>query len=170
MRNGGEWRRRPETVRFRGRPHQSRTAGSRGRSPGGAIFRATSHGRVRDRRAPNRRTGPSVQVRRNLSEMQFLSSSLAVLAVTTALAGAAPVANAQPFPGAAGGGAALGPCGNLSSGPDSGLSGVQNENCVGSALIFNGPAVGRIGVVIGPTIITPGAVGAVAVSEGSIFM
>jgi hypothetical protein len=102
--------------------------------------------------------------------MQLLGSSLAVLAVTTALAVAAPVANAQDFPVAGGVGAALGPCGNLSSGPDSGLSGVQNENCVGSALIFNGPAIGRIGVVIGPTIISPGFVGAVALSNGSIFM
>jgi hypothetical protein len=102
--------------------------------------------------------------------MQFVSNSLAVLAVATALAVAAPVANAQPFPDAGAGGAALGPCGNLSSGPDSGLAGVQNENCVGSALIFNGPAIGRIGVVIGPTIISPGFVGAVAVSQGSIFM
>jgi hypothetical protein len=101
--------------------------------------------------------------------VQFVSRSLAVLAVTTALAVAAPVANAQAFLGA-GGGAALGPCGNLSGAPDSGLGGVQNENCVGSALIFNGPAVGRIGVVIGPTIISPGFVGTVATSQGSIFI
>jgi hypothetical protein len=102
--------------------------------------------------------------------MQLVSSSLAVLAVTTAVAVAAPVANAQPFLGAGGGGAALGPCGNLSGAPDSGLGGVQNENCVGSALIFNGPAIGRIGVVIGPTIISPGFVGTVAVSQGSNFI
>jgi hypothetical protein len=102
--------------------------------------------------------------------MQLVSSSLAVLAVTTALAVAAPVANALPFPVAGGGGAALGPCGNLSGAPDSGLGGVQNENCVGSALIFNGPAIGRIGTVIGPTIISPGFVGIVAVSQGSIFV
>jgi hypothetical protein len=97
--------------------------------------------------------------------MRFVSSSLAVLAVTTSLAVAAPVANALPF-----GGAVLGPCGNLSGAPDSGLGGVQNENCVGSALIFNGPAIGRIGVVIGPTIITPSFVGVVAVSQGSVFV
>jgi hypothetical protein len=102
--------------------------------------------------------------------MWVASSFLAVLAVAAALVVAAPVANAQPLPDAGGGGAALGPCGNLSSGPDSGLSGVQNENCVGSALIFNGPAIGRVGVVIGPTIISPGFAGVVAVSEGTVFM
>jgi hypothetical protein len=99
--------------------------------------------------------------------MRFVSSSLAVLALTTALAVAAPVANAQLLPG---GGAVLGPCGDISSAPDSGLSGVQYDNCSGAALVFNGPAIGRIGVIIGPTIMSPGFVGPVAVSGGSVFM
>jgi hypothetical protein len=103
--------------------------------------------------------------------MRFPSSCFAVLAVIAALAIAAPAADAQPFaPGAGLGGAGAGACGQLGSGPDSGLAGVNTQTCLGSGLVFNGPSIGRIATVIGPTIITPGGVGAVAVSAGSVFM
>ncbi|HYZ27525.1 MAG TPA: hypothetical protein VE570_00600 [Thermoleophilaceae bacterium] len=96
--------------------------------------------------------------------MHFFRSALAMLALLTALA-AAPAAGAQgPI------GAAVGPCGTATGGPDSGLPGVSQSSCLGAGLVFNGPSVGRIATVIGPTIISPAFAGVVGVSAGSIFM
>ena len=96
--------------------------------------------------------------------MHFFRSALAMLALLTALA-AAPAADAQgPIADA------VGPCGTVTGGLDSGLPGVTNASCLGAGLVFNGPSVGRIATVIGPTIISPGFVGVVGVSAGSVFI
>jgi hypothetical protein len=43
-----------------------------------------------------------------------------------------------------------------------------SQNCLGSGLVFVGPAIGQIASVIGPTIISPGFTGTVNVSAGNI--
>jgi hypothetical protein len=100
--------------------------------------------------------------------MRFVTSSLAALALIAAFAVAAPAASAQVpvVPGATG----VGPCGTMTGGPDSGLPGVMTSNCLGGGLVFNGPDIGRIATVVGPTIISPGFVGVVGVSAGSVFI
>jgi hypothetical protein len=101
--------------------------------------------------------------------MRFARHALAALAVIAVFAVGAPTAGAQPFPVGVGG-AAVAPCGYSTGGPDAGLAGVSNTNCTGGGLVFNGPAVGRIATVIGPTIMSPGFVGLVAGSAGSNFI
>jgi hypothetical protein len=98
--------------------------------------------------------------------MRLIRTCLAALAAAIALGMVPPAANAQLSPGAP----VLGACGDVASGSDSGLAGVENKTCAGSALVFNGPAIGRIAVVVGPTIISPGFAGVVAVSSGSVFI
>jgi hypothetical protein len=109
---------------------------------------------------------PSLAVRRESVEMQLIRTLLAVLAGTTALA-TAPLADAQ-VPGL--GTQAVAPCGTVTNGPDAGLSGATTSNCLGGGLIFNGPSIGRIETVIGPTIISPGFVGVIGVGGGSVFL
>ena len=97
--------------------------------------------------------------------MRFIRTFLAVLAGIAALA-TTPAADAQ-LPGSGNGGS---PCATSTSGPDGAVSGTSFSNCLGGGLVFNGPSIGRIASVIGPTIISPGFVGVVGVSGGSNFL
>jgi hypothetical protein len=102
--------------------------------------------------------------------MRFARSCLAAVAVTAAFAVATPAASAQVVPGVPGfGGDVAGPCAHVNSGPDTGVPGVAPQVC-GAGLVFIGPSVGRIASVVGPTIISPGFVGAVGVGAGSVFI
>jgi hypothetical protein len=94
---------------------------------------------------------------------------ISVLSVITALT-AASAAHAQVLTDPGLGGDAVGPCGTATNGPDAGLTGVTNSNCVAGGLVFNGPSIGRIATVIGPTIISPGFAGVVGVTTGGLYM
>jgi hypothetical protein len=98
--------------------------------------------------------------------------ALAVLAVGAPAAGAAtwPGFPAAPsiVPGAAGlPGNAVGPCGTVSE-QSQPASGNAAAVCQGAGLAFIGPSVGQIATVIGPTIISPGFVGTVITTAGSV--
>jgi hypothetical protein len=74
-----------------------------------------------------------------------------------------------PFGGlGAGVNSAAGPCG-ISVGPQgqAGTGGTSYQNCLGAGLVFNGPSIGQVASVIGPTIIGPGVAATVVVSAGN---
>jgi hypothetical protein len=103
-------------------------------------------------------------------------SVLAALAIIAALALGAPVASAEAVPGgllpggvgsSAGGGAVSGPCAESTAGQGQGRVGAATQlSCTAGGLVFNGPQIGQISSVIGPTIISPGFVGTVVVTSG----
>ena len=103
------------------------------------------------------------------------------LVLAVALTVGVPTAGAQlPFPGAGafpsggagfGGGqqdsgnvAGSGPCSYALSGQDNSTGRTSPITC--GVLAFTGPSVGQVASVIGPTIISPGFVGNVAVGNG----
>jgi hypothetical protein len=103
--------------------------------------------------------------------MRFPRRSLACIAVVAACAVAAPAAGAQVVPDGGWGGTAVGPCGTAPNGPNAGQTGVQFQNCPGvGGLVFNGPSIGRLSSVVGPTIISPGFAGVIGVSAGSVYI
>ena len=61
-----------------------------------------------------------------------------------------------------------GPCGASVSGGGGTAGYAASQNCLGSGLVFVGPAIGQVAAVIGPTIISPGFTGTVNVSAGNI--
>jgi hypothetical protein len=117
-----------------------------------------------------------------------LVASVGVLAI----AASAPVAGAAlpagfPMPGATGlggfttpvasapiGGAALGAealpgaCAHKSVEGQGATAGTTDQVCVGSGLVFIGPAIGQVATVIGPTIIGPAVIGTSVVSAGDV--
>jgi hypothetical protein len=63
---------------------------------------------------------------------------------------------------------ATGLCGASVAGGGGTAGYAASQNCLGSGLVFVGPAIGQIATVIGPTIISPGFAGTVNVSAGNI--
>ena len=102
--------------------------------------------------------------------MRFAGSCFAAFGVAAAFALAAPAASAQApgVPGAGSGNVAM-PCSQVNSAPNTGVQGVGVQIC-GSGMTVVGPSVGRVAVVIGPTITGPGCVGAVGVGAGTVFI
>ncbi|MEA2381512.1 MAG: hypothetical protein QOH72_1483 [Solirubrobacteraceae bacterium] len=99
--------------------------------------------------------------------------AVAVLAVTAPAAGAEtwPSFAAAPsiVPGAATlPGNAVGPCGTVSEEGQGRASGNEASVWQGAGLAFIGPSVGQIATVIGPAIISPGYVGTVITTAGSV--
>jgi hypothetical protein len=100
---------------------------------------------------------------------------LASLAVTVAFVVGAPAAGASPFPVSTipvalpGGGynAVAGPCGRPTVDGQGSVGGVNDQVCQGAGLTFNGPSIGQIATVIGPTIIGPAVVGTSIQSAGN---
>ena len=107
---------------------------------------------------------------------------LAALAGCAALAVGAPIASASPVPTARaglGGPLNLGPIGSnpataggscgtpTGAEGQGGTGGTAQQACLGAGLSYEGPAIGQIASVIGPTIISPGFVGNVNVSAGN---
>jgi hypothetical protein len=105
---------------------------------------------------------------------RFRRAVLAPVAVTLALVAGAPAASASPFPAAGlalpGGGfdAVGGPCGRPSVQGQGSTAGVSNQVCQGAGLTFNGPSIGQIATVIGPTIIGPAVIGTSVISAGDV--
>jgi hypothetical protein len=99
---------------------------------------------------------------------------LASLAVTVAFVVGAPAAGASPFPGSTipvalpgGYNAVAGPCGRPTVDGQGSVGGVNDQVCQGAGLTFNGPSIGQIATVIGPTIIGPAVVGTSIQSAGN---
>jgi hypothetical protein len=119
--------------------------------------------------------------------MPMRRAFLALLAVTAALGLGAPAAGASTlpawtapawtggtpataggFPGADAGFQAVAPCGHATNGVgQSDVGGTQSQACLGSGLVFVGPAIGQVASVIGPTIIGPAVVGTSIASAGN---
>jgi hypothetical protein len=112
-----------------------------------------------------------------ISKRRVLGAVLVVLAL---LVVAAPVASARaatnPFAGVTPGGQGLGvgavtpvsgACG-IPTGAENqgGTGGTNNSACLGVGLVYNGPQIGQIASVIGPTVIGPAVVGTSIVSAG----
>ena len=98
---------------------------------------------------------------------------------STALVGAgASAANAAVWPGwvppgidtntTGAGPVRSGECGSSSGAENQGgTAGTNTYLCLGSGLMFVGPQIGQIASVIGPTVISPGFVGAINTSAGN---
>jgi hypothetical protein len=112
-----------------------------------------------------------------ISQRRALGALLVVLAL---LVVAAPVASARaaikPFAGVTPGGQGIGvgaitpvsgACG-IPTGAENqgGTGGTNNSDCLGAGLVFNGPQIGQIASVVGPTVIGPAVVGTSIVSAG----
>jgi hypothetical protein len=80
-----------------------------------------------------------------------------------------PVASA-PIGGAALGADALpaGDCAHKSVEGQGATAGTTDQVCVGSGLVFIGPAIGQVATVIGPTVIGPAVIGTSVVSAGDV--
>jgi hypothetical protein len=107
--------------------------------------------------------------------MPIRRAFIALLAVTVALAVGAPAAGASPLPAAevalpipAADNAVAGACGRPSVQGQSSVGGVNDQVCQGAGLTFNGPAIGEIATIIGPTIIGPALVGTSILSAGNV--
>jgi hypothetical protein len=61
-----------------------------------------------------------------------------------------------------------GACGHKSVEGQGATAGTTDQVCVGSGLVFIGPAIGQVATVIGPTVIGPAVIGTSVVSAGDV--